>query len=251
MKKLSNNINIDIIERDGNIIMLRFIDGIFPPFLLDLKNGSITISDTPINDLLSKYNLNLKIRKGDLQMKLKNTNNPDYLLESVYSDVGFIYVKNINYIEYNGDIHINGDCDFNTSDIKIINNDIEISKVTKIPQLFKNVAINGNFKILDSRLENLENSPSKVNEFNCEFNYLKSLYGASDMEAELFNVEGNNLKTLEFLPNKIKTLNIAHNQIYKWDTVENKIDTIIVDDAMHDFYILNGFGDICNNLIAI
>jgi len=84
--------------------------------------------------------------------------------------------------------------------------DLDLSglKLTKLPEILKNVSIGGDFDCGFNNLTSLENCPSSVDgRFDCSYNDLTSLVGAPKFVGGSFICNGNNLTSLEGAPKSV------------------------------------------------
>jgi hypothetical protein len=84
--------------------------------------------------------------------------------------------------------------------------DLDLSglKLTKLPEILKNVSIGGDFDCGFNNLTSLENCPSSVDgTFGCGNNELTSLEGSPSSVGGSFICNGNNLTSLEGAPKSV------------------------------------------------
>ena len=84
--------------------------------------------------------------------------------------------------------------------------DLDLSglKLTKLPEILKNVSIGGDFDCGFNNLTSLENCPSSVDgTFGCGNNNLTSLEGSPSSVGGSFICGGNNLTSLEGAPKSV------------------------------------------------
>jgi hypothetical protein len=77
-------------------------------------------------------------------------------------------------------------------------------KLTKLPDILKDITVGGSFYCTFNNLTSLENCPSSVGEnFSCTCNLLTSLKGAPKTVGGFFDCRGNNLTSLAGAPKTV------------------------------------------------
>jgi hypothetical protein len=88
-------------------------------------------------------------------------------------------------------------------------------KLTKLPEILKNVSVDGSFDCGNNKLTSLINAPkSVVISFYCGTNYLTSLEGAPTSVGISFYCGNNELTSLEFAPTSVgRNFDCSHNEL--------------------------------------
>jgi len=102
----------------------------------------------------------------------------------------------------------------------------------KIPDVFSDVTVEGNFRCIDNSLTSLEGAPEKVGgSFLCYYNSLTSLKGAPEKVGGDFYCSNNSLTSLEGAPKEVgrdfycsnNTVNFTEEQVRAVCDVKGRI----------------------------
>ena len=84
------------------------------------------------------------------------------------------------------------------------NLDLSQMNLTVLPDILKNVTVDGNFFCYNNKLTSLENCPKTVGgSFDCSYNDLTSLAGSPSSVGRNFDCSYNELTSLEFAPKTV------------------------------------------------
>jgi len=92
---------------------------------------------------------------------------------------------------------------------------LRLMNLTELPEILKNVSVDGSFNCNDNHLTSLINAPkSVVISFYCSTNHLTSLEGAPTSVGISFYCGNNELTSLEFAPTSVdRNFDCSHNEL--------------------------------------
>jgi hypothetical protein len=92
---------------------------------------------------------------------------------------------------------------------------LRLMNLTELPEILKNVSVDGSFDCGNNKLTSLENCPSSVDgTFGCGYNKLTSLEGAPTSVGISFYCGNNELTSLEFAPTSVgRNFDCSHNEL--------------------------------------
>jgi len=97
-----------------------------------------------------------------------------------------------------------GDLDLDLSDLKL----------TKLPEILKDITVDGNFFCFNNNLTSLINAPSSVgDDFDCSYNDLTSLAGAPKTVGGFFDCTDNPVK---FTKEQVRAVCDVKGKVYVW-----------------------------------
>jgi len=97
-----------------------------------------------------------------------------------------------------------GDLDLDLSDLKL----------TKLPEILKDITVDGNFFCFNNNLTSLINAPSSVgDDFDCSYNDLTSLAGAPKTVGGFFDCTDNPVK---FTEEQVRAVCDVKGKVYVW-----------------------------------
>jgi len=92
---------------------------------------------------------------------------------------------------------------------------LRLMNLTELPEILKNVSVDGSFDCSNNKLTSLINAPkSVVISFYCSTNHLTSLEGAPTSVGISFYCGNNELTSLEFAPTSVgRNFDCSHNEL--------------------------------------
>lgn len=247
---------IEIIESDGHFIIVRFTNGMFHPFVIDLKNRriahSIDIRDIIKSINLHRYNFDLRsINTEPTNPRISSSLKNGYFIERIFEYMLGFKVKYINYKSYVGDIILSNDNNKNTKlQLEKVTGEITIKGVSKIPLFLRDIELDGRMNIMNSSIKDLQNSPKKVksliapnvgleslkgapreviNKFDVSSNKLISFKYSPDI-VESFNADYNYIKSTKYLPKEISHLSLLYNPLEDLSYLPKEIDILNIEN---------------------